>query len=122
MSDDSDVDFGPLTGLIGEWQGAHGVEVAPEPDGSETNPYFETITFSAVGGVTNAEAQNLAAIHYHQIVHRKSDSEVFHNETGHWMWDKNAQTVMHSLAILRAVCVLAGAYMAGKQTVMAASF
>jgi hypothetical protein len=108
MSETNSVDFGPLKNLIGVWTGDDGVDVAPEPDGTETNPYFETITFSAVGDVTNAELQNLAAVHYHQIVKRKSDGKVFHNETGYWMWDAEAETVMHSLVIPRAVCVLAG--------------
>lgn len=111
----NDVDFGPLKDLIGAWTGAEGVDVAPEPDGAETRPYFETITFSAVGTVTNAETQNLATIHYRQTVRRKSDGEVFHDETGYWMWDAAAETVMHSLVIPRAVCVLAGGRYTGKK-------
>lgn len=108
MTDDTMIDYGPLEGLIGIWTGDEGMDVAPEPDGSETNPYFETITVEAVGDVTNAESQTLATLHYRQIVRRKSDGEVFHDETGYWMWDAETQTVMHSLTIPRAVCVLAG--------------
>lgn len=115
MNNTNDVDFGPLKELIGVWKGEDGVDVAPEPDGAETNPYFETITYSAVGGVTNAESQNLAAVHYRQIVQRKSDGKVFHDETGYWMWDREAETVMHSLVIPRAVCVLAGGRYTGKK-------
>jgi len=106
--DGSDVDFGPLTGLIGRWAGDKGSDVAPEPDGSEESPYYETIVFSAAGDVENAESQELVAVHYHQIVSRKSNDEVFHNETGYWMWDAAQGVVMHSLTIPRAVCVLAG--------------
>ena len=108
-------DFGPLTDLIGVWKGKDGVDIAPEPDGTETNPYFETITFEAVGGVTNAEAQDLMVVFYRQIVRRKSDNDVFHDETGYWMWDAKSQTVMHSLTIPRAVCVLAGGQYTGKK-------
>jgi len=115
MSAAKDLDFGPLKDLIGVWKGDDGVDVAPEPDGAETNPYFETITYSAVGGVTNAETQNLATVHYRQIVQRKSTGEVFHDETGYWMWDPEAETVMHSLVIPRAVCVLAGGNYTGKK-------
>ena len=111
----SNVEFGPLTNLIGVWKGEDGVDVAPEPDGTETNPYFETITYSAVGDVTNAEQQNLAVVHYRQIVRRKSDGDVFHDETGYWMWDQDAGIVMHSLVIPRAVCVLAGGKYAGEK-------
>lgn len=115
MSESNEVDYGPLTALIGVWTGDEGVDVAPEPDGTETNPYLETMTFSEVGGVTNAQKQTLAALHYHQIVRRKSDGAVFHNETGYWMWDRQAGTVMHSLVIPRAVCVLAGGTYAGEK-------
>lgn len=103
-----DIDYGPLTGLIGMWAGDKGIDVAPEPDGEETNPYFETITFTAAGDVTNAESQTLSAVHYRQVVQRKSNNKVFHDETGFWMWDAQTNTVMHSLVIPRAVGVLAG--------------
>lgn len=103
-----DLDYGPLQGLIGIWKGDKGQDVAPEPDGSENNPYYETITFTAIGDVTNAETQLLAVVHYRQIVQRKSDDKVFHDESGYWMWDAAAGIVMQSLTIPRAVCVLAG--------------
>ena len=109
MKNNTDIDFGPLTDLIGVWAGDKGVDIAPEPDGSENNHYYETITFTAVGDVvTNAEEQVLAAVHYRQIVKRKSNDIVFHDETGYWMWDAKAAILMHSLTIPRAVSVLAG--------------
>ncbi len=108
MSEQTTLDYGPLTGLIGTWQGDKGMDVAPEPEGSEHNPYFETITFEAIGSVTNAETQELVALHYRQIVSRKSNGEVFHDETGYWMWDRQSGTVMHSLTIPGGVCLLAG--------------
>lgn len=103
-----DIDFGPLTFLIGSWQGDKGLDISPEPDGKEENPYYETLTYTAVGDVTNAGSQKLSVIRYQQTVRRKSDDEVFHDETGYWMWDEENSTVMHSLVIPRAVCVLAG--------------
>lgn len=103
-----EVDYGPLEKMIGHWQGDKGLDVAPEPDGPAESPYYEKIIFTAAGDVENAESQLLAVIHYHQIVYRKSNNEMFHNETGYWMWDAETQTVMHSLTIPRAVCVLAG--------------
>ena len=102
------INYGPLAGLIGRWEGDKGVDIAPEPDGSETNPYYESLTFEPVGLVTNAEEQVLAALSYKQIVRRKADDEVFHHETGYWIWDAAAEIVMHSLAIPRAVILLAG--------------
>ncbi len=108
MTDMQDIDYGPLEGLVGVWKGDKGLDVAPEPDGVENNPFYETITFTAIGDVTNAESQVLSAVHYRQMVQRKSNDEVFHHETGYWMWDKSAKIVMHSFVIPRGVCVLAG--------------
>ena len=117
MSERTDVDYGPLSGLIGVWVGDKGLDVAPDPDGAENNPYFETITYTETGNVTNAESQCLSVLHYRQIVQRKSDNQVFHDETGYWMWDAKEEIVMHSLVIPRAVCVLAGVtYTGAKNT------
>ena len=115
MSGIDNINYGPLNELIGVWKGDKGIDVAPEPDGAENNPYYETITFTAIGDVTNAESQVLAAIHYRQIVQRKSNDKVFHDETGYWMWDENTKTIMHSLTIPRAVSVLAGGSHNGEQ-------
>ncbi len=102
------VSYGPLAALVGTWKGAKGMDISPEPDGREENPFYETITFEAVGTVQNAEKQNLAALRYHQVVSRKSNNEVFHNETGYWMWDSEQDVVMQVLAIPRGVCLVAG--------------
>lgn len=116
MGDTSDLDFGPLKDLVGVWKGQDGIDIAPDPNGKETNPYHEEITFSVRGGVTNAEAQNLAVLYYRQIVTGKADGQVFHDQTGYWMWDAEAETVMQSLTIPRAVCVLAGGKHTGEKS------
>jgi len=108
MNNETNIDYGPLTHLIGTWKGDKGTDIAPDPDGSENNPYYETITFEAIGDVTNAESQVLVGLHYRQVVRRKSDDKVFHDETGYWMWDANSGTISHSLTIPRVVSVLAG--------------
>jgi hypothetical protein len=110
-----ELNYGPLQELIGCWQGDKGMDVAPEPDGAEENPYFETITFTAVGEVTNAESQRLAAVHYTQVVQRKSSGEVFHHETGYWLWDAANNTVMQSFTIPRGLAVLAGGIWNGER-------
>jgi len=115
MSNNTEIDYGPLEQLIGNWKGDKGMDVAPDPDGSENNPYYETIICTASGDVTNAESQTLAVVHYHQLVSRKADKKVFHDETGYWMWDASTETIMHSLTIPRAVCVLAGGKYTGKK-------
>lgn len=56
MVDTTAIDYGPFTDLIGVWEGQDGIDIAPYPDGKETNPFYEEIIYSAVGGVTNAES------------------------------------------------------------------
>jgi len=109
MSDTSEeIDYGPLTALIGTWQGNKGTDIAPEPDGIETNPYYETITFEAIGDVVNADEQTLVILHYTQIVSRKSNDEVFHHQSGYWTWDAATGAITHSFSIPRGVAVVAG--------------
>lgn len=102
------VDYGPLGSLAGNWSGNKGMDVAPEPDGEENNPYYESILFEPCGTVTNAESQTLAVLRYHQVVQRVSNDEVFHNETGYWLWDADQALVSRTLTIPRGVCLVAG--------------
>jgi hypothetical protein len=115
MSDITTIDgvnYGPLAALIGTWHGDKGVDRAPEPDGEERNPYYETLTFEAAGDVTNAEEQTLAVVHYKQVVSRKSNDEVFHHQVGYWLWDSADDTIVETFTIPRAVAVVAGGKLA----------
>ena len=38
-----DIDYGPLQQLISTWRGRGGLDIAPEPDGTERNPYFDRL-------------------------------------------------------------------------------
>lgn len=101
------IDYGPLAALIGTWKGDRGVDRAPEPDGEERSPYYETIEFEAAGDVENAEEQVLAVVRYHQVVSRKSNNEVFHDQVGYWVWDSSDNTVVETFTIPRAMAVVA---------------
>lgn len=101
------IDYGPLAALVGTWKGDKGVDIAPEPDGDERNPFYETIVFEAAGDVTNAEQQTLAIIRYHQVVTRKSNDEVFHDQVGYWLWDAASKGIVETFVIPRGVGVVA---------------
>ena len=113
-----DVDYGPLTGLIGSWTGDKGMDISPEPEGIEENPYYETIEFGAAGDLKNYGSQHLAIVSYHQVVKRKSNDEVFHDQVGYWLWDAGSQAVMQTLTIPRGVCVTAGGGALGSRPVV----
>ena len=61
------INYGPLKEFIGVWKGDKGMDIAPESDGTEENPYYETIEFTEGGDLTNAESQVLAVLHYHEL-------------------------------------------------------
>jgi len=109
------INYGPLAVLIGVWQGDKGVDRAPEPDGDERNPYYETLIFEAAGDVTNAEEQTSAIVHYKQVVSRKSNDEVFHHQVGYWLWDSSDNTIIETFTIPRAVAVVAGGTLAAPE-------
>jgi hypothetical protein len=106
------IDYGPLAALVGTWEGNKGVDRAPEPDGEERNPFYETIIFEAAGDVTNAERQTLSVVRYHQVVSRKSNDEVFHDQVGYWLWDPADNTLVETFTIPRGVAVVAGGKLA----------
>lgn len=101
-------DYGPLAVLVGVWQGDKGVDRSPESDGEERNPYYEVISFETAGDVTNAEEQTLSVVRYHQVVSRKSNDEVFHDQVGYWLWDPADNTIVETFTIPRGVAVVAG--------------
>ena len=101
-------DLGPLALLLGKWQGDSGEDIAPEPDGTEENAYYETLEFKAVPDVDNAEEQTLNTVQYEQLVRRKTNDKVLHHQIGYWTWDASAEVVCNSFTIPRRVAVLAG--------------
>lgn len=101
-------EFGPIAVLIGKWEGDKGLDVAPEPEGEKKTEFRETIVFEPVGDVKNAKKQVLYVIRYLQRVVNKETGEVFHDETGYWMYDPSEDIVMHSLVIPRGVGLIAG--------------
>lgn len=102
------VDYGPLAGFIGVWTGDQGMDVAPEPDADETAAYYERLVFEPAGDVDNADSQELVMLRYNQVVMRKRNDEVFHNEAGFLIWDAQRSLVMQSFAIPRGLALVAG--------------
>ena len=49
------VDYGPLHQLIGTWWGGKGLDVSPEPDGTDKHAFYDQIVFTPAGAAENAE-------------------------------------------------------------------
>ena len=104
------VDYGPLLHLVGTWTGDKGMDHSPLPEGQTEDPYFETITVVDAGALTNAKEQDLVMVRYQQVVSRKSDGGVFHDQCGYWMWCEATGLIMHSLNIPRGLALVAGGH------------
>lgn len=102
------INYGPLTQLIGCWQGSKGLDISPEEDGEERNLYREEIIFEPIGDLSNAEQQELVCLRYQQTVIRLSDNKMIHNESGYYSWDESNQQIIKSFSIPRGVAVVAG--------------
>ena len=104
-----DVDYGPLAQLIGKWVGNKGLDTAPDADANPDETAFtDEMTFSISGPAENAEEQNIVSIKYHHVVRKLENGRVFHDQIGHWFYEKSTNIIMHSLSIPRSVCLLAG--------------
>jgi len=106
---DADVirNLGPLTPLVGIWEGAQGVDVAPTRGGDAISHYRERITFEPWGPVNN-HAQTLYGLRYTTMIWRVGEEGAYHDEVGYWLWDPKAQMVMRCFAIPRGINILAG--------------
>ena len=115
MANEEKADYGPLNLLIGTWKGDKGLDIAPQEEGQEENPYYEIIIFEKAGDVKNAGTQTLAIVRYHLTVREKSNNETSHDQVGYWLWDKEKKTIIHSLTIPRGVSVIAGGKFEGNE-------
>ncbi|MFA6957516.1 MAG: heme-binding beta-barrel domain-containing protein [Thermoanaerobaculia bacterium] len=112
-------DLGPLGGLIGEWEGSRGDDVAPGKDrGIENSKYRETIIFTPIGRVDNHE-QILFGLRYHKKAWRIGAPDPFHEDTGYMLWDAAERQVMRCFVVPRGIAVIAGGTAAADATTFA---
>jgi hypothetical protein len=100
--------LGPLSVLVGIWEGAKGDDTAPSDDrGTEKNQYRERMSFEPFGPVQNHE-QTLFGLRYSTKAWRLGEADAFHEESGYWMWDSGEKQVLRCFIIPRGITVLAG--------------
>ena len=113
----SGVDYGPLHALIGQWLGTRGMDVAPDANAQPDRTEFtDEIIFVPAGPAENAEEQELVSVRYHHTVRKTENGKIFHDQIGHWIYEPATGLIMHSLAIPRAVVLLAGGQLSVSDT------
>lgn len=112
-------EWGPLAGLIGEWEGSGGLDRAYSHSKGEVldTPYLEKVTMKPFGPVDNG-SQSLYGLDYKTAMWRGDEENPFHTELGYWLWDAATGEVMRAFVVPRGIAVMAG----GTTTADATSF
>ena len=102
-------EFGPLKGLVGNWEGTKGLDVSYHHEESDVGDtiYTEKASFSTFGPVDNGD-QSLFGLDYRMAAWRNDEEDPFHTEIGYWLWDAAAGHVMRAFVIPRGTVLLAG--------------
>lgn len=103
--------LGPLTPLVGEWEGNLGVDVSYHNEDDETGETggFEKAVFQPIPAQVNGQ-QVLEGLTYHITDWRHGEEAMnpFHDEVGYLLWDKKRGQVMRCVVFGRGISILAG--------------
>lgn len=103
--------LGPLTPLVGEWEGDVGVDLSYHNKDDETTQtgYFERAWFRPIPIVENGK-QTMEGLNYEMTAWRHGEEAMapFHDEVGYFLWDKANGQIMRCFAVPRGLGFLAG--------------
>ncbi len=103
--------LGPLTRLVGEWEGDVGVDLSYHNDDDVTGEtgYFEKAWFKPIPRQENGQ-QKLEGLSYGMTAWRHGEEAMipFHDEVGFLLWDKANGQVMRNVVFGRGIAILAG--------------
>jgi Uncharacterized conserved protein len=103
--------LGPLTPLVGEWEGDVGIDLSYHNKDDETTEtgYFERAWFKPIPVVENGQ-QSMEGLNYSMTAWRHGEEAMdpFHDETGYLLWDKANGQVIRCFAVPRGLAILAG--------------
>lgn len=103
--------LGPLTPLVGEWEGNTGVDFSYHNKDDETTETgnFEKGWFKPIPMVENGQ-QALEGLAYKLTNWRHGEEAMdpFHDESGYFLWDKANGQIMQCVVFGRGVAILAG--------------
>lgn len=107
-------DYGPLKFFIGEWesQGHQGENRAPDEERNVENTKFrQWMKFTPIGEQENHE-QALMGLQYENKAWEQGEDgeedELFHQEIGYFLFDKDKNEVIKCFTIPRGMAILAG--------------
>jgi hypothetical protein len=103
--------LGPLTWLVGDWEGNTGIDLSYHNQDDETTEtgYFERFSFHPIPKQENGK-QQLEGLKYDNQGWRHGEEAMnqFHDEIGYLLWDKANGQVMRAVVFGRGIAMLAG--------------
>ncbi len=103
--------LGPLTPLVGEWEGDAGLDLSYHNQDDETShtSYFEKAAFTPIPIQENGQ-QVLWGLRYSMTAWRHGEEAMdpFHDEIGFLLWDKVRGQVIRNVVFGRGIAILAG--------------
>lgn len=103
--------LGPLTPLVGEWEGNVGVDFSYHNADATTGEtgYFEKASFKPIPATMNGK-QHLEGLRYEMTAWRHGEEAMdpFHDEVGYLLWEKATGVVMRVVVFGRGIAILAG--------------
>lgn len=103
--------LGPLSPLVGHWEGNTGVDLSYHNEDDETSKtsYFEHAWFHPIPQTKNGQ-QVLEGLNYNMKAWRHGEEAMdpFHDEVGYLLWDKERGQVMRAVVFGRGIALLAG--------------
>lgn len=103
--------LGPLTPLVGHWEGNAGMDLSYHNNDNETGQtgYFEKAWFKPIPVQQNG-MQFMEGLTYQMTAWRHGEEAMdpFYDEVGYLLWDKARGIVMRAVTFGRGICILAG--------------
>src|SRR5690348_12577076 len=103
--------LGPLTPLVGEWEGDVGLDLSYHNQDDETSQtsYFEKARFKPIPIQENGR-QVLWGLSYSMTAWRHGEEAMdpFHDEIGFLLWDKADGQIIRNVVFGRGIAILAG--------------
>lgn len=103
--------LGPLTPLVGYWEGNTGVDISYRHlnDTTTTTGYFETAWFTPIPTQNNGD-QFIEGLKYGMVAWRHGEEAMdpFHDEIGYLLWDEEHGQIMRDVVFGRGIAILAG--------------
>jgi len=101
------VKLGPLSHLVGSWEGERGHDITNSHSTSSVKNYHESITFEPVGPISNG-ARDLYGLRYTARAWPDDSGKPLHQELGYWFWSPDDHQIVRCFTNQNGVSITAG--------------